>query len=88
MNHTLTAVSRKNELLLNAEQSSSAAAAAESGGGGAGAEGDAMAAEAADVREKCLTRFASSDFIMEPEIFSQLKTYFQVGSIWEGVFDS
>ena len=45
------------------------------------------AAEAADVREKCLTRFASSDFIMEPEIFSQLKTYFQVGSIWADYVD-
>jgi len=41
----------------------------------------AVVAEALDedVREKCLTRFGSSDFIMEPEIFSQLKTYFQAG---------
>ena len=54
---------------------------ASAGAGGDGAEdAAAAAAEALDVREKCQTRFSSSDFIMEPEIFSQLKTYFQVCS--------
>ena len=27
----------------------------------------------------CLDKFSSPDFIMEPEIFSQLKKYFQAG---------
>jgi negative elongation factor C/D len=31
-----------------------------------------------EVRETCLKKFSSQDFIMEPEIFAQLKTYFQV----------
>lgn len=30
-----------------------------------------------DILDGCLERFASADFIMEPEIFAQLKTYFQ-----------
>ena len=30
-----------------------------------------------EILETCLTRFASPDFIMEPEIFTQLKCYFQ-----------
>ena len=29
--------------------------------------------------KQCLDKFASPDFIMEPEIFSQLKKYFQSG---------
>ena len=35
----------------------------------------------------CLKKFASSDFIMEPEIFSQLKKYFQAGGNPEQVID-
>ena len=57
--------------------------AADDGDGSA----DAAAEEALDVREKCLTRFGSSDFIMEPEIFSQLKTYFQAGGNPEEVIE-
>ena len=32
-----------------------------------------------EVLSGCLVKFGSSDFIMEPEIFSQLKKYFQAG---------
>ena len=56
------------------------------GGDGAGSSpkpggDDAAAAQQQSteaVLSNCLERFASSDFIMEPEIFTQLKTYFQV----------
>jgi len=37
--------------------------------------------------DTCLTRFASPDFIMEPEIFTQLKRYFQAGGNPEQVID-
>ena len=40
-----------------------------------------------EIRENCLTRFATSDFIMEPEIFTQLKTYFQSGGNPEQVIE-
>lgn len=39
------------------------------------------------IREQCLSRFATADFIMEPEIFTQLKTYFQTGGNPEQVID-
>ena len=32
-----------------------------------------------EILASCLQKFGSSDFIMEPEIFTQLKTYFQAG---------
>ena len=32
-----------------------------------------------EILTDCLKRFGSSDFIMEPEIFTQLKKYFQAG---------
>ena len=34
----------------------------------------------------CLVKFGSPDFIMEPEIFAQLKKYFQAGGNPEQVF--
>ena len=34
----------------------------------------------------CLVKFGSPDFIMEPEIFTQLKKYFQAGGNPEQVF--
>ena len=34
----------------------------------------------------CLIKFGSPDFIMEPEIFTQLKKYFQAGGNPEQVF--
>ena len=37
----------------------------------------AMEENPQDILDGCLERFASADFIMEPEIFTQLKTYFQ-----------
>ena len=40
-----------------------------------------------EILSDCLKRFASSDFIMEPEIFSQLKKYFQAGGNPEQVID-
>ena len=36
-------------------------------------------ADVGDVLTNCLEKFGSPDFIMEPEIFSQLKKYFQAG---------
>ena len=36
--------------------------------------------------KQCLDKFGSPDFIMEPEIFSQLKKYFQSGGNPEQVF--
>ena len=36
----------------------------------------------------CLEKFGSPDFIMEPEIFSQLKKYFQSGGNPEQVLFS
>ena len=59
--------------------------AAAEGGGFDGAEmdlddGDAEAIAAAEIQQclkESLVKFASKDFIMEPEIFSQLKKYFQ-----------
>ena len=47
--------------------------------GGAGAGGaDGADQNPQEVLKDCLTKFGSPDFIMEPEIFSQLKKYFQV----------
>ena len=40
-----------------------------------------------EILETCLKRFASPDFIMEPEIFTQLKQYFQAGGNPEQVID-
>ena len=40
-----------------------------------GAAGDVQS----EVLKGCLEKFGSPDFIMEPEIFSQLKKYFQSG---------
>ena len=40
-----------------------------------------------EILTDCLKRFGSSDFIMEPEIFSQLKKYFQAGGNPEQVID-
>ena len=40
-----------------------------------------------EILETCLKRFASPDFIMEPEIFTQLKRYFQAGGNPEQVID-
>ena len=54
------------------------------GEGGAGAEG---AEKPQEVLTDCLKKFGSSDFIMEPEIFSQLKKYFQAGGNPEQVIE-
>ena len=40
-----------------------------------------------EILNDCLKKFGSSDFIMEPEIFSQLKKYFQAGGNPEQVID-
>ena len=40
-----------------------------------------------EILTDCLKSFGSSDFIMEPEIFSQLKKYFQAGGNPEQVID-
>lgn len=40
-----------------------------------------------DILNGCLEKFSSPDFIMEPEIFSQLKKYFQAGGNPEQVID-
>merc|ERR1719367_2516206 len=45
------------------------------------------AADTTDVLQGCLVKFGSPDFIMEPEIFSQLKKYFQAGGNPEQVID-
>jgi len=57
-------------------------------------EGDSSGAPVADAEEDpqeilstCLTRFASADEIMEPEIFTQLKKYFQAGGNPEQVIE-
>jgi negative elongation factor C/D len=39
------------------------------------------------ILDKCLIRFGTPDFIMEPEIFTQLKRYFQAGGNPEQVID-
>ena len=41
--------------------------------------GSGPIADVGDVLTNCLEKFGSPDFIMEPEIFSQLKKYFQAG---------
>uniref|UniRef100_A0A0K2T8L7 Negative elongation factor D [Nasonia vitripennis] n=1 Tax=Lepeophtheirus salmonis TaxID=72036 RepID=A0A0K2T8L7_LEPSM len=43
--------------------------------------------EDVNILSDCLIRFGSSDFIMEPEIFSQLKKYFQSGGNPEQVIE-
>jgi len=53
-------------------------------------DGDAEAIAAAEIQQclkESLVKFASKDFIMEPEIFSQLKKYFQAGGNPEQVID-
>jgi len=53
-------------------------------------DGDAEAIAAAEIQvtlKESLVKFASKDFIMEPEIFSQLKKYFQAGGNPEQVID-
>ena len=51
---------------------------------------DAETSAAQEIQETlktCLVKFATKDFIMEPEIFSQLKKYFQAGGNPEHVID-
>jgi negative elongation factor C/D len=43
--------------------------------------------DAQETLNECLSKFATADFIMEPEIFSQLKKYFQAGGNPEQVID-
>jgi len=45
------------------------------------------AQDSTEVLQGCLGKFGSPDFIMEPEIFSQLKKYFQAGGNPEQVID-
>ena len=40
-----------------------------------------------EILDTCLKKFGSPDFIMEPEIFTQLKRYFQAGGNPEQVID-
>jgi len=37
--------------------------------------------DAQETLNECLSKFGTADFIMEPEIFSQLKKYFQVSML-------
>lgn len=41
----------------------------------------------AQIQQECLAKFSTQDFIMEPEIFTQLKRYFQAGGNPEQVVD-
>ena len=50
-------------------------------------EGDGAPEDTQEILETCLKRFASPDFIMEPEIFTQLKRYFQAGGNPEQVIE-
>ena len=51
-------------------------------------DGESSAAQdTQEVLKTCLVKFGSKDFIMEPEIFSQLKKYFQAGGNPEQVID-
>jgi len=53
-------------------------------------DGDGETSAAQEIQETlntCLSKFGSKDFIMEPEIFSQLKKYFQAGGNPEQVID-
>ena len=51
-------------------------------------EGETSAAQdTKDILSTCLVKFGSKDFIMEPEIFSQLKKYFQAGGNPEQVIE-
>ena len=43
--------------------------------------------DAQETLTECLSKFGTADFIMEPEIFSQLKKYFQAGGNPEQVID-
>jgi len=43
--------------------------------------------ETQEILRTCLVKFGSPDFIMEPEIFAQLKKYFQAGGNPEQVID-
>ncbi len=54
--------------------------------GEAATAGDAEA-DTQEILDTCIKRFGSSDFIMEPEIFTQLKRYFQAGGNPEQVID-
>ena len=51
-------------------------------------DGESSAAQdTQEVLKTCLVKFGSKDFIMEPEIFSQLKKYFQAWGNPEQVID-
>lgn len=41
----------------------------------------------AEVLQECLEKFTTSDYIMEPGIFTQLKKYFQAGGNPEQVIE-
>ena len=59
----------------------------ESGDASGGMEQEEEEVSTEEILETCLKRFASSDFIMEPEIFIQLNQYFQAGGNPEQVID-
>jgi len=52
-----------------------------------GEGGGQVQEEVQETLKNCLEKFGSQDFIMEPEIFSQLKKYFQAGGNPEQVID-
>jgi negative elongation factor C/D len=56
-------------------------------GGDEGEDAEEAVEDIQVVLDTCLTRFATPDFIMEPEIFTQLKRYFQAGGNPEQVID-
>jgi len=58
-----------------------------SGGMGGAGGGDPADQNPQEVLSDCLKKFGSPDFIMEPEIFSQLKRYFQAGGNPEQVIE-
>ena len=43
--------------------------------------------DAQETLNECISKFGTPDFIMEPEIFSQLKKYFQAGGNPEQVIE-
>ena len=60
-----------------AEAPPASASAASASASASAAPEEAVEENPQDILDGCLERFASADFIMEPEIFTQLKTYFQ-----------
>eukprot|EP00088_Acartia_fossae_P013799 TRINITY_DN17301_c0_g1_i1.p1 TRINITY_DN17301_c0_g1~~TRINITY_DN17301_c0_g1_i1.p1 ORF type:complete len:589 (+),score=153.64 TRINITY_DN17301_c0_g1_i1:41-1807(+) len=56
-------------------------------GGEDGMQTDETVENPQETLRSCLDKFSSPDFIMEPEIFSQLKKYFQSGGNPEQVID-